>query len=586
MTYRQLSTVLLALVFMATPVHAADNDYKTSKEYLSLRDSVHRAFNAADSMKFFTYVKQLESYLMKQDDMHAYYTQRCNEIVFLLNRQCVFEAYKKATQLSKELTERRLEKEMYMAINMMGHIYRYCGDKESAKKCFWEVIKRMEKEGYDESIPPIYMNLVSIYENEDPAEALRLIDKAAEVARNSSPERLFDIESRRTLVYYNLNDIPHFMEGYKAYREGVEQGLTSVHGRKLEIYHQVLQGNTEEALRLATETEDDPYETISEVYAKAGRWKEAYKYFKLGAAKTDSINSEILSNSMQGIQHELQHYEMKRREASMWFYGLLVIVSLLGMLVIALVYIVQSRRCHLKELKIAYEHALEADKMKTAFIQNVTHEVRTPLNVISGFAQVLAESGYDLSAEERRNIADTMQHNTYRITTLINEVLEMSKLDASATWDDMSEIPVNDELHRVIGDFRKEVQRTEENLQFVTTLDDSFMFRSQEGVLGRMLTPLLDNAVKSTPEGIVTLRAETNGKQLVLTVEDQGIGIPAEKAEQIFERFFKLDSFTEGLGLGLTYSRVLARRMGGEVKLDTSYQGPGARFVVTLPIKK
>jgi signal transduction histidine kinase len=179
-----------------------------------------------------------------------------------------------------------------------------------------------------------------------------------------------------------------------------------------------------------------------------------------------------------------------------------------------------------------------------------------------------------------------MQHNTYRITTLINEVLEMSKLDASATWDDMSEIPVNDELHRVIGDFRKEVQRTEENLQFVTTLDDSFMFRSQEGVLGRMLTPLLDNAVKSTPEGIVTLRAETNGKQLVLTVEDQGIGIPAEKAEQIFERFFKLDSFTEGLGLGLTYSRVLARRMGGDVKLDTSYQGPGARFVVTLPIKK
>ena len=179
--------VIIFLLFAVTPVQAADDAYKETKEYLSLRDSMHRAFNDADSTRFFRSVKALQNYLLQQEDLHAYYTQRCNEIVFQLNRERIFEAYKLATQLSKELTERKLDKEMYMAINMMGHIYRYCGNKESAKRCFWEVIHRMEKEGYTESMPPIYMNLVNIYMEEDPPQALQLIDKAAEIAGKTSP---------------------------------------------------------------------------------------------------------------------------------------------------------------------------------------------------------------------------------------------------------------------------------------------------------------------------------------------------------------------------------------------------------------
>ena len=143
-----IGLVLVMLMLAVLPTKAADsNSYKESKEYLTLRDSMHHAFNDADSARFFVAVKKLENYLLKQDDLHAYYTQRCNEIVFHLNRQNVFEAYKLATELSKELAERKLDKEMYMAINMMGHIYNYSGNKESAKKCFWEVIRLMEREG-------------------------------------------------------------------------------------------------------------------------------------------------------------------------------------------------------------------------------------------------------------------------------------------------------------------------------------------------------------------------------------------------------------------------------------------------------
>ena len=213
----KLRYLILTIAVLASSVSAhADNssDYKQSKEYLTLRDSVHHTFNAGDSARFFKAVSALEDYLSRQGDVHAYYTQRCNEIVFELNRQRIFEAYKLATQLSRELTEKKLDKEMYMAINMMGHIYNYCGDKKSAKQCFWDVIRRMEQEGYLESEPPIYMNLVNILMTENPQEAMRLIDQAVAIAQKTQPERVFDIEARRTLGYYTLGDTQRFMEGY------------------------------------------------------------------------------------------------------------------------------------------------------------------------------------------------------------------------------------------------------------------------------------------------------------------------------------------------------------------------------------
>lgn len=575
---------IFLLLFWTSPVLAADEPtYKETPEYQFLRDSMHNAFNTGDSSHFFVAVKALEDYLLKQGDLHAYYTQRCNEIVFQLNRQRIFEAYKLATELSKELTERKLDKEMYMAINMMGHIYRYSGNKESAKQCFWEVIRRMEKEGYIESQSSIYMNLVNIYMDEDPKEALKLIDKAASIASKARPEQLFDIEARRTLAYYVLNDKERFLKGYQAYKEGEEKGLTSVHGRKMEIYYLASQGKTDEAVQLAAEIAEDPYETQADIYAKAGRWEEAFKALKLGAEESDSINSVILSSSMQDIQRELRLYEMKRQSERRRFYAMIAIASLLLLLVIALVYIVQSRRRHLSEMKDAYQKILESDKMKTAFIQNVSHEVRTPLNIINGFAQVLALPDYNVSQEERRHIADTMMHNTRIITTMINEVLDMSDSESANTLA-LVPMPCNEVLKKVIKDFCKEMVVPEERLRFETTLNDDFTILTQEVLLKRIITPLLDNAVKNTKEGDIVIKTTASDSQLQIMVEDKGSGIPAKEAEHIFERFVKLDTFKQGLGLGLTFSRMMARRIGGDVVLDTMYSGSGARFVVKLPI--
>jgi len=577
---RYLLTAALACTLTAAPAETAD-DYKTSAEYLALRDTMHKAFNDADTARFYRAVKKLKLYLLHQGDLHAYYTQRCNEIVFQLNRQNIFEAYKQAKQLSVELTDRKLDKEMYMAINMMGHIYHYSGNEETAKQCFREVIRRMEEEGYRESEPAIYMNLVNIVIDEDPEEALRLIDKAVEISRETAPDRVFDMESRRTLAYYRMGDMPRFLEGYKAYREGVAKGQNSVHGSLLEIYYLTSQGRYDEAIAIARLRENDPYETMADIYSQAGRWKEAYEALKLGTAESDSINSVILSSSMQGIQEELAVYDVERRAERTKLYALFTIVVLLVLLVVALAYIMRSRRRHLREIQKAYDRVLESDRMKTLFMQNVSHEVRTPLNIISGFAQVFADPDYQLSADERQHIAETVSHNTHIITTMINEVLDLSAYESAAEGD-MVPIACNRALRQIIDDFGKEDRLQGNTIDFQTTLDDAFTVVAQEELLKRILLPLVDNAVKNDPGGCIEVRAMAEDKRLVITVRDHGKGVPADEAEHIFERFVKLDNFKEGLGIGLPFSRTMARRIGGDVTLDTGFDGPGARFRVVI----
>ena len=108
--------------------------------------------------------------------------------------------------------------------------------------------------------------------------------------------------------------------------------------------------------------------------------------------------------------------------------------------------------------------------------------------------------------------------------------------------------------------------------------------KSHESILRLIINQLLDNAVKNTEKGSVTLKASTTDTELVVAVEDTGRGVASKDAERIFERFVKLDDFQEGLGIGLTSSRTMARRIGGDVVIDQTYPGPGSRFVLTVPL--
>ena len=579
------SFLLATIMLLTCSIGRAVANYDNDTVFQTLRDSVHHAFNDGDSARFFPAVKALEKYLHEKNDLHGYYTQKCNEIVFLMNMQRIIEAYKLAQALSKELREKKVDKEMYMAVNMMGHINRYCGNKEAAKKNWFQVLKMMEVEGYYSSMPPIYMNIVDVAIDDDPHEADSLLERAKSIASKYSEERVFDIETRQTLSYFYRGDMQKFEKGYKTYKKGVEQGLSSVHGRTMEVYYQAFLGNTDEAVALARrDMGDEGGEAIPMIYERAGRWQEAYEAYKKEAATSDSIDNVVIMNSMQGISDELRLYEVERKASQNKLIMLTIVIALLLLLIGTLFYIVQARRRHFKQLKIAYERALEADKAKTAFIQNVTHEVRTPLNIISGFSQVISDPDLDVGLAERKEMALTMQKNTRLVTSLIDEILILSLTENSEKVRKEDKVEIN-ELMRDFLQENESITNVDTKLQFKSSLPEDFSLQTNENLLKNIINALIDNAAKNTEKGFITLKADkTDDQYIELIVEDTGCGIPLNEAEHIFERFVKLDSFKEGIGLGLPMCRTLAEKLGGSIRLDTSYRS-GARFIVTLPIE-
>jgi signal transduction histidine kinase len=574
--------IAIALLLGINDIHAKV-DYTHDAKYKVLRDSMTHAFNDGDSARFYTHLTNLQNYQLELGDLHGYYTQRCNDIIFEMNRQKIFEAYTKAQILSKELREKKLTKEMYMAVNMMGHINRYCGNKEAAKKCWYEVVEMMKKNGYYESIPPIYMNIINVAIDDDAQEALDLMEKAKEIAKKYSPDRVFDIETRKTLTYYNSGDIEKFLEGYKVYKEGEKKGLSSVHGRSMEVYYLAATGKVDEAIEYAKrELGDEGADAIPLIYERAGRWEEAYKSFKKESLIGDSIDNVVLTNSMQGIQEQVELYEAEKKAATLRTTALLGTIFLLTLLIVALVYIVQIRKKHLRELRKAYNKAMESEKMKTAFIHNVSHEVRTPLNIIKGFAQVIADPDLAGNPEERKRISTMMQKSTRQVTVLIDEIICLSLIESTEKMPKKDNANINKMLRGLQIEYQDYVNAST-TLNVETELPDDFTLTTNENMLRRILACLMDNAVKYTEKGKITLKAQQENDQLKLTVTDTGSGIPTEEAEHIFDRFVKLDNFKEGIGLGLPLSRRLAEQLGGKVELDTTYTD-GAQFIVTLPI--
>ena len=583
----KIKTFLLALsiwLFGSSTVLAQAVDYSNDATYKELYNAMHHAFNDGDSAKFFPAVKALQQFLLDNKDLHGYYTQRCNEIVFEMNQQRIYEAYKMARELSQELREKKIDKEMYMAMNMLGHINRYCGNKEEAKENWREVLRLMQEHGYYSSMPSIYLNIVNVALDDSPEEADSLLEVAKQISQKYSPERVFDIETRRTLSYYYRGEYDRFLKGYEEYKKGVAEGQSSVHGRSIEVYHEALLGHTDEAIKLAREElGDEGLDAITMIYEKAGRWEEAFHALKQQTATSDSIDNVVLINSMMGIRDEMMIYEAERDVARTRFYMMSAVIILLALLTIALFYITQTRRRHLKELKKAYDQVLESDKMKTAFIQNISHEVRTPLNIIGGFSQVIANPDLDPDIEERREIARMTQKNARLITTLIDEMLLVSLNENSEEAKKENQVEINSLMRGVMKEAKGNLT-DKTTIQYDTTLADDFTILSNEYMLKIIVNSLVDNAAKNTPKGTIVLRAtKPSDAELDLIVEDTGCGIPADEAEHIFERFVKLDTFKEGIGLGLPLCRMLLEKLGGTINLDTTYT-KGARFIVKLTV--
>ena len=235
-----------------------------------------------------------------------------------------------------------------------------------------------------------------------------------------------------------------------------------------------------------------------------------------------------------------------------------------------------------EELARASELAREADRQKSLFIQNVSHQIRTPLNIIMGFAQVLEESNGMLPEEETKSITDMMKHNAQMLDRMVLMLFDSSvrgsMQELYANRNDV--VSCNEVANECIGYTNKIYPHLP--VKFITDVPDDFSITTSHLYLMRSIRELLYNAAKYSDGQNILLMVTEMGSNVRFVVQDTGPGIEEEEASRLFEMFTKVNDISEGLGLGLALARRHIRNLGGDMFFDLDYHD-GCRFVIELP---
>jgi len=592
--YFKLLAVVLLLVCGTAVAYAektvADLDGKDRERYEMFR---HLFLNGSPE-EFYTYANEYAAELHKKGYMMLYYKLLSNKGFFALRHNQIYRAIQFAEALDHEVREDKASDYYYLATGLYGDIYSSSHDKTRGETYFKQALEEVGDRDVKFTMR-VYLNLAEMFCLKDPQKSLKWVDQSIATAQKvKNIDYLSMSLAMKAYIHFITGDAQQFFSAYEQYTDLRNQDLAEFNHRYdniLEVARLAYNMDYEEAMdkvhdgNLAV----DSSLAVIRIYALKGDLTQGLEAMKRRYIEMDSIYSVIQDANFNQLAAETSLMRSREEAAANKSLAKQLTNWLIGLTVVYLfVYIMGRRRlmrkiwAKNKDLRAALSRAAESDRMKSTFIQSMSHEIRTPLNAVSGFAEVICSPNYELSDDEKRDMQMRITSNVEQITSIINELLELSQSESEDVIPDSekTDVLVNELASTVVKECKGK-QKTGVELRFTTDISDNFKIRSNTYRLKNALTHLMDNAMKFTELGHVELRCEHYGDGVRFIVTDTGCGIKAEDQERIFETFQKVDDFKTGVGLGLPICRRLIRSLGGEVSLDATYTN-GARFIITI----
>ena len=226
------------------------------------------------------------------------------------------------------------------------------------------------------------------------------------------------------------------------------------------------------------------------------------------------------------------------------------------------------------DLILARDKAQQSDRLKSSFLQNISHEIRTPLNIIIGFSDMVSQTD---DPQEHKEFNAVIRDNCNTMLKIVNDIVDFSKIETNTLNISKAKFNVLD----VLSSVEKEILRKHnKDIEFRIDKIDTIVETDKDRFF-QIIFNLVDNAFKFTNEGTIELKSIENEKELLFVVSDTGIGIHESELEKIFDRFYKIDAFKGGAGLGLSLSKSIANCIGGDVCVE-SVLGKGSTFTFKL----
>ena len=361
----------------------------------------------------------------------------------------------------------------------------------------------------------------------------------------------------------------------------------------VEVNYQIINGNYDEALRLCEQlSPESRAERMAVIYHRMGNNDKAYEYMAKFKKINDSIvlvsHGNVVASCFVQMNNERMKLEQKLLEDENATWKQLFLFTLAAAIVIILALVIWQHHRRIKylekenaKLEKARREVEQAFDLKNEFITHITDELRAPLNPIQGFSEILGMKDMELQPEEREELSRHIKNSSKHITKIIDELAELSLYESKKSLPITYTISPNHLCRHMVDTIRP---RCKEGVRafFESELPDDLAVATNHEAIEALLQHLLENAVKFTDKGVITVACSEYGDMVRISVTDTGQGIPPEQRDHVFDTFRELGENVKLRGLGLSICKAIVKLLGGEIWLDTEYH-EGTRFVFSIP---
>ncbi len=607
-------------------LEVADSLYKAAKEVgdgktmcLALTIPMRHYSTRADRDSLIKYADLLGQTARETGNLQYYYFAENSKVVFDINRQCFSEAVANANRMwETAFNVDTVAYGRFAAMEVLGHLYAGMYDRDLAIKQYKNAFDYMRQNvaGQDPSV--IAWRLTDLYLSKGEVDSAEVYCNFA--LKNTRTQRVqLHALMQRARILFAKGDMDGFSKAYKHAFERVH-GQNNMASDSSAIYifmidKAKLDGDKRVAMQYASRIGNKVLSSESKagVYEYFGEYEKALQEARRGRRIVDSLRSELVLDPMFIPGHSVLDPKYKgdystalrgvsgsQNHDSFWMILFVVLAVLFAVAALTMaLQIRHGRALMVAKVKEAEEKAEDsklaaemAERVRTtAYVQTIGRSMRNPLNAVVGFSQLMSDADSYLSDDLRKRYSGIIRANSNLLLALVDDMTDLAELEVQMRGITLSEVCPNAVVCDVIAMFEA---RAYDNggsgvcLQFDTEIPDDYTIKSDPGHLREVLNQLLSNAEKFTSNldgGSINVNVSLseNLGWLTISVTDNGIGIPADKAEVIFEKFAKLNKSTPGNGLGLCIARLIITHLDGEIYLDTDYTD-GARFVVLLPV--
>lgn len=586
---QKINLLLLSLFCL----FSLDSMAKDDLHMMKLQSEMLRLISTPDREQFNEVTEELKAECQKQGDERLFYTAWGNQSTYEATHQNYVKAEEIANQIADYAGDQNSHWGNYIVLHVKAVNALQKQDYQVAEDGFLKAVEFRHKYFPGESAGDDLQELMKIANHRKDQKAGLMYAKQILAEPNVAPIHKGRALFRLSQFAFNKNNKELYDSIYNELMALKQSDGIGTIEPVVEVNHEILNGNYEEALRLCKELSPEKRaERMAVIYHRMGDNDKAYEQMAQFKKINDSIvlvsHGNVVASCYVQMNNERLKLEQKLLEEENAKLKRIFLYTLIAVIVVFLAFVLWQHHRRIKRLEEenakldkARKKAEKAFDMKNEFINNITNELRAPLNPIEGFSDILATKEYELQPEEREELSNMIKDSSKTITKLIDEMAELSLYESKKSLPLNYTISPNHICRHMVDALRPKCKEGV-RMYFETDLSDNYEVLTNMEAIETLLRHLIENAIQYTDHGVITVACSEFEDKIRTSVTDTGKGISPERREHVFETFREMGENQKLQGLGLSICKAVTKLLGGKIWLDEDYH-EGSRFIFELP---